>query len=312
MSTTADATHFNTCSGLIELKDSYFEGMGDDAGNFKTLYLTVDELEDDHTFVGAHNLKLNVHIRPGDRVHFCTTDDLLPYAQAKVEKVEFLGEGRQRIVLSDPLPTKLKAGDVVANISRLPKVRVSNCTVRNNRARGFLLQTHDAIVEDCTFENCTGSGIFVMTEVVFFFEAIGTRNITIRNNRFENCGYTGPMGEGVLAVYAYLADFAYAPKPGVHRDITLENNVIRGADNCGIFITSTDGIRIAGNTIENVSRKPTNDKGDAAIYISGSRNVEITGNTIDSEAQGPGFKTPVKLGPGCEEETIGIKNNTGF
>ncbi len=30
MSITADAAHFNTCQGLIEIRDSLFEGQGDD------------------------------------------------------------------------------------------------------------------------------------------------------------------------------------------------------------------------------------------------------------------------------------------
>src|SRR5262249_31740032 len=33
MSTTADATHFNTCKGTVEVSDCLFEGMGDDALN---------------------------------------------------------------------------------------------------------------------------------------------------------------------------------------------------------------------------------------------------------------------------------------
>jgi parallel beta-helix repeat protein len=309
MSSTADATHFKGCRGLIRMTDCVFEGMGDDATNVGGLYLTVQERLDDRTVLAAHNLKIPSRPDPGDRIEFVRRDTLLPYATATVKAAsEAVKDGVHRIEFSAPLPADLKIGDVLGNISHTPKVRISRCRVANNRARGFLLQTYDAVVENCEFRNCTSGGVWCLNEVVFFFECVGARNIVIRNNTFENCNYGGPLGEGVISVYSYLADFKFPPKPGVHRDITIEGNTIRGSDNCGIFVTGTDGLKIRNNTIEQACRKPTRDEWRSAVYIMSTRNAEIAGNRIDPKAQGEGFRKPITLGDGCEQSTIRIAN----
>ena len=80
----------------------------------------------------------------------------------------------------------------------------------------------DAIIEDCTFRNCTGPGVLVMTELVHFHESIGTRNVTVRNNLFEHCNQGAATAEAALATLAWLKNSAYPPQPGVHRDVRFE------------------------------------------------------------------------------------------
>lgn len=306
MSTTADATHFSRCRGLVELKDCYFEGMGDDGGNFKGLYLTTLEKRDDRTVVAQHNLKHNHLPFAGDVIEFVERGTLLPYATGIVKSASNEGsENRHVVQFEEPLPTAFKMGDVLANASRTPRVRIKGCTVRNNRARGFLIQTRDAIVEDCTFQHCTSGGIFIMTEVVYFYESLGTRDVIIRNNRFENCGYSNVGGcECPITVFGYLADFKFPPKPGVHKNITLENNIIQGSRNSGIFVAATDGVIIRNNTIEGVCGKPTRDQYHAAIHIMSSANADISGNNMDPTKQGAAFKIAFEMGPGCDVKSV--------
>jgi parallel beta-helix repeat protein len=291
------------------MRDCVFEGMGDDATNVGGLYLIVRERIDGSTVLASHNLKLHGRPDPGDRIEFVRRETLLPYAAATVKAVgEIDQEGASRVEFDSPLPADLKIGDVLGNTSHTPRVRIARCKVGGNRARGFLLQTYDAIVEDCEFRNCTSGGIWCLNEVVHFHEGVGARDIVIRNNRFENCNYGGPIGESVISAYSYLADFKYPPKPGVHRNITIEGNTIRGSDNCGIFITGTDGLTIRNNTIEQACRKPIREEGHSAVYIKSSRNAEISGNRIDPQAQGEGFRRTITLGEDCETNTIRIAN----
>lgn len=308
MSTTADATHFKSCKGLIELKDCVLEGMGDDAVNIGQLYLTTLTRIDDRTITAAHNLKIPNRPDPGERIEWVRRDTLLPYASSVVKSAtEADKDGIHQIEFESPLPVDMKIGDVLANMSRLPKVRIANCRVGNNRARGFLLQTHDVVVENCTFSNCTSGGVWANNEVVFFYEGVGADSLTIRNNTFENCNYAGPIGEGVISAFSYLADFKYPPKPGIHRNVRIEGNTIRGADNCGIFVTGTDGLTIRSNTIEQVCRKPTRDEWRSAVYIISSRNAVVSDNRIDPKAQGEAFLKAVTCGAGSDPGTITVK-----
>ncbi len=313
LSTTADATHFGGCKGTVTLRDCEFEGMGDDAVNIKSgLYLRVTGITGPDSVLGQHNLKMADPPDPGDVMEVAHTDDLLPFATVTVRSVEMLEDNVHRLVFEGPLPEGLREGDVLGNVTRAPRVRIYNCRVSRNRARGFLLQTRDVIVEGCRFQDCTSGGIWVMTEVVYFHESIGTQNVTIRFNTFENCNYGGPIGEGVLSVFAYLADFKYPPSPGVHRNIVLQGNRIRGADNSGIFIAGTDGIRVLNNTVEDVCRKPTRAEGAAAVYVTSTANALFSGNTVLPDRQGEGFQEALRLGPGVDTESLTVRENRGF
>lgn len=314
VSATADGSHFGGCKGTIRITRCVFEGMGDDAVNIKSgLYLSVRRREDDHTVLAQHNLKMVDPPDPGDRMEALHTDTLLSFATLTVDSVEVLPQdGLHRVRFREPLPQELTEGDVLGNISRTPRVRISGCTVRRNRARGFLIQTRDAIIENNRFERVTGGGVWVMTEVVHFFESITTRNIIVRNNVFDECNYGAALGDGVLSVFAWLKDFRFPPKPGVHRDIVLEGNVIRGAENAGIFVAGVDGITLRNNTVTGACRAPTRPECSAAISIISSRRVVVEGNTALRDAQGPGCQDPFRLGSGCEEATTRVTGNRGF
>lgn len=314
ISTTADATHFSGCTGMVRITDSYFEGMGDDAGNIKTgLYLTIKEILDNRTVVGQHNLNIPDPPSPGDLMEFIDTEDLLTYATRRVESVTTPdNHSLHRVTFSEDLPSKLKVGDVIGNASRAARVYIARNTVKNNRARGFLLQIRGAVVEDNHFENITGAALNICTEVVHFFESIGTRDITVRNNRMINCGYGAALSQGAISIYALLSEFREGPKPGVHSNIRLENNIIDGSDNSGIFASATDGLHIQGNTITNVSRRATMDSGKAAIHIRSTRNAIIRGNQALPEDQGKDSREMLQFGPGVDMDTIRVEDNKGF
>ena len=46
-------------------------------------------------------------------------------------------------------------------------------------------------------------------------------------------GVRVPGGVGALGVFAYMAGMKYPPRPGVLKNIMLENNIIRGCDDSG-------------------------------------------------------------------------------
>ena len=183
--------------------------------------------------------------------------------------------------------------------------------MRNNRARGFLVQQRDAVVEDCRFENVTSGGVWIITETVHFYESIGSRNIVVRNNVFENCNYGGPLGDGVLCAYAIIQGWKPPPRPGIHKDILFEGNLIRKADNSAIHVSGTEGITIRGNVIEGACDRPTVDTGHSAIYVMSSKDVVIEGNAVDPEKQGDGFESALELGPGCDRESVTVRGNRG-
>lgn len=311
MTATADGMHMSGNKGLISIQDCEFEGMGDDAANIKTgLFSKITEKIDDHTVLSQHNLKMVDPPSPGDVVELSHHPEMVTYGTAIAESVEVLADGVMKTRFRDPLPAETRVGDLIGNSTRVAKVRIKNVSVRNNRARGFLLQNRDVVVENCRFTNCTSGGIWVLTEVWYFYESIGSRDVVVRNCIFENCGYW--PGPGALAAMGWTGPEEFTTTAGVHKGVVFERNIIRGTDNSGIFAAGVDGLTIRGNSIEQACRNPNYKGGDCAIYVMGSRDVSIENNTCLQEQQGAGCKSVFEAGPGCNRYAVKLRNNVGF
>ncbi|MCG3177959.1 MAG: Alpha-1,3-galactosidase B [Phycisphaerae bacterium] len=303
MSTTADATHFNACRGKITMTDCRFAGMGDDATNVHGMWHRIVGVEPDGTVLTKCRNDWLMPPSPGDLMELTDPATILPAATVKVEAVTVDPAAKvHRLKLAGGPPKALKEGWFLGDTDWAPKLVIRGCRVESNRARGFLIQTRDALVEGNTFRGCTGAGIHVCTDVGHWTESIGTRDVTIRNNTFEECcGATASMN-ATIEVFAHLPSWKYAPLPGVHRGVRIEGNVIRDSDNGGIFIACADGAVVAGNTIQRCSRRPRNNSARAAIHLLNSRNVKIEGNTFDG---------PITIGPGCDPATLQIQDGSG-
>lgn len=313
VSANADGSHFVGCTGVIRIDNCLFERMGDDATNIKSgLFLTIQDIEDEYTLTAQHNRASGDKPDPGDRMEFLSHETLLPHGVQEVAEVEELPDNAYRVRFEAPVPSETAEGDVIGNVSRVAEAHISNVRVRDNRARGFLIQTHGAVIEDCHFENSTTGGVFVFMEIAYFFESARPRNVVVRNNTFENVGLRNPSSEGIIMVSAFLDDWALAPEPGVIRDVTIEDNTIRGGNSSGIFVAATDNIAIRGNTITGTCVDPHRPDMAGAVYIMSSREVTLEDNTARLEEQGERCDAALLLGPGNELDTFRAEGNTGF
>jgi parallel beta-helix repeat protein len=304
MSTTADATHFNTCRGTITLEDCLFEGMGDDATNLHLMYMEITRKPDRRTLRLTCKVRGNQWTprslpRPGDNLEIGgSPNPLTPYCVATVKSVETDNSAKEIIVtFTSDLPERTAAGDTVGNASACPRARIRNCVVRNNRARGMLIQTRDVLLENNRFEHCSGAALHIASDVNYWKEGIGVRDVLIRNNSFIGCNFGAGRRGAVVDIFAEVGS-ELAP-PGVHRDITLVGNTFEDPDGSAIHVNSADGVTIKNNTITG-SR-------DVAIAVDYSRNVHIAGNTLID-----GDKGGLKIGKNCDRQTVTIQDNAGF
>jgi len=174
---------------------------------------------------------------------------------------------------------------------------MTGCTVRLNRARGVLCQTRDAVIEKCTFDRCTGPGVMVLTEIVYFHESIGTRDVTVRDNRFINCNEGAASSNAPLMAMAWLKDFALPPRPGVHRNVRLIGNFIQGADGPAIFAAGVAGLTVQKNVITDICRRPPSPDDAYAIRVINCSDVNIEENSAVPSRQGPAYRGEVHETP---------------
>ena len=164
ISATADGCHFGGCTGDIVLRNCLFDGQGDDGINMKSgLFINIEQIVDERTVLARHNLNMGCLPDAGDLMELMPQDTLLSYGTVKVQSAAMEADGHtHRVVLEGPLPKEVKVGDMLANATKLPRARISNCTFQRNRARGMLIQIRDTVVEGCTFKDITSAGVLVI------------------------------------------------------------------------------------------------------------------------------------------------------
>ena len=301
MSCTADATNFSGCRGTVIMENCLFEGQGDDATNVRSgEYLLVDDRLDETRLKIKHGYRFTSGIpespRIGDILEISSKDKpLLSYFEAKVRSVKVVENENALIVeFAEKLPDKAGKGDIVANTSSCPVLRIRNCTAIRNRARGFIIKTRDVIIEDCTMQDICASAVGLEADVNAWWESIGSGNIIIRNNRFIRCKFEPEYLNGVIESHT----MSQTTPAGVHHDITIENNIFLGSDGNAIKLGSADGVKIINNIIDSPK--------DDAILLYNSKNVRISGNKLTN------CKSGLYIGHGCDSTTINVEGNIGL
>jgi hypothetical protein len=301
MSCTADATNFESCRGTVIMENCLFEGQGDDATNVRSgEYLLVDERLSDTKLKIKHGYKYTSGIPDspaiGDILELSSGNlPLLPYATAEVSSVEVLENENALIVgFSSKLPENTQKGDITGNTSSCPVLRIRNCTAIRNRARGFVIKTRDVVIEDCTLQDICASGVALEADVNAWWEAIGSRNVIIKNNRFIRCKFEPEYLNGVIESHT----MSQTTPAGVHRNITIDNNIFLGSDGNILKLGSADSVKIINNILDGPK--------DEAILLYNSKHILISGNKLTNSLTG------LKIGNGCDTATIRLENNIGF
>ena len=164
MSATADASHFNQCSGKITLEDVHFEGQGDDGTNIHGMFHDVRAISSTGTGAGA---RLTLGGRPAGGNPPLFVGGIYEFRNRST----WLIEGRGTLVgwtvdkstgqqVADfafqPPVLNVSMFALLAEVTRMPAVHISNAFFGNNRARGALIKTSNVLVENSVFDHNSG------------------------------------------------------------------------------------------------------------------------------------------------------------
>lgn len=264
----ADCFHFSGCRGKIVVKDCLFSGAHDDAINVHGTHLRVAEK------LGPNKVKVAfIHkqtfgflaFNPGDEIDFVHADTLEPYAGNRVAEATLISPREIELVLEKPVPVELREHDVIENVTWTAEVEVRGCEVRHIPTRGFLFTTRrKVIVEDNDFHATHMPAILLENDAEGWFESGCIRDLTIRNNRFHQCG------EPVVKINPRNSK----PNAAVHRNIRIEDNTFHLRGQVAVGGHSTTDLSITGNTIHG-EPLPTE---ESAIRIERSGEVTVKDN----------------------------------
>lgn len=282
ISTTADATHFVNCTGKITLTNNLFENQKDDATNIHGIYLQViEKIAPDKIMVQLKHQQQHGFdfMRPGMALELVHGKSMITFDTAIVKNVNRINKEVTEVVFDKNLPAGLEIGDAIAEISDYPEILIANNIIRNNRARGMLLNCRGkTVVENNTFHT-PGAAILFEGDSFHWFEQGGVRNCVIRNNIFENCLY-GVWGNAIIDVRAGILEEKETSR--YNRNILIEDNIFRTYDDLTLLNAyCVDGLIWRNNTIENTEVYPKSGKSNRRYIVNYCDNVQIDDETYN-------------------------------
>lgn len=240
----ADFIHFSGCKGRITVENSRFRGAHDDAINVHGTHLSVTE------WLAPDQVKVRyMHPQtygfqsffPGDDVELVNAHTLLPAASFKIKKAEMKSPREIVVTFDRAIPHTIQKKDswVLENVTYTPEVVIRNNYFSRIPTRGILVTTRKKVlIENNTFFRTQMSGVLIADDARSWFESGRVGNVTIRNNRFLECG----------APVIFIAPENDVNEGCVHRNIRIENNLFRlQEDKDAIVAKSVDGLYIQDN-----------------------------------------------------------------
>jgi len=259
VSVTADATHFVNCTGKITLRGCLFENQKDDATNIHGLYARIVKIvaPDKMEVRMVHPQQFGLDfIRPGTRLEIVDGPSLENRGETVARTVERINKEITLVTTAAPLPVTVKEGNAVANAdANTAEVLIENCVIRNNRARGILLGSRGKVTVVGNTFHTPGAAIMFEGDARFWFEQAGVRDVTIRDNTFDNCNF-GVWGKACIEVASGIEKPCQKTSRYNH-NITIENNLFRVFGPRGVLsIYSVDGVKFRNNRLERTHAYP--------------------------------------------------------
>ena len=172
-------------------------------------------------------------------------------------------------------PEGVKENTILSNKTLHPSVMITGNKVYSNRARAFLLQTENVVVENCEIYGTALPAVLVAPDIVNWYEVGPGKNITIKNNTFENCG---KHFNGVIQLASSHDGNFGRYGATVNKSIVVESNLFKNCGVSAVFAVSTNGLTVTNNTFDD----DYDGEGykDYAIYAENSDNVIVKENKL--------------------------------
>lgn len=231
VSTTADATHFNNCDGEINLLNNLFENQQDDATNIHGIYAMFLERKSESSALIKiqHPQQWGFDfIDVGDKVELVQGKSLITFGTNTVAEVKKYNSEIYEVGFTAPIDPRMSVGDSIAKVRDYAKVLIKGNTIRRNRARGMLLNSRGETRVVDNYFHVPGAAILFEGDARNWYEQGGVRDVTIRNNTFDNSHFS-IWGKAVIAVDAGI-DNEYQEISRYNKNIVIEDNVFNVYD----------------------------------------------------------------------------------
>ncbi|MGJ7029718.1 right-handed parallel beta-helix repeat-containing protein [Niabella hirudinis] len=278
----ADAFHFSGCKGAILIDSCIASGLHDDPVNVHGTHLKITGKPDD-THIKLQFMHHQTYgfaaFFKGDSIAFIDPGTLQETGYARIRNAVLVNRKEMLVELDRPMPGSILPGLCVENLTWTPSVEIRNSLFERTNTRGVLITTRRKVVIEHNIFRRTGMhAILIADDAASWFESGPVRDVTIRNNTFESCGYNQAPGSYVIAIVP--ENHQKAPGYYVHRNISITGNTFNVIGAPVLIARSVAGLTFTSNQIK---------KGDGAgslvkqpaFELRDCKNLLIKNNTTD-------------------------------
>lgn len=282
----ADNSHFVNCKGLIKIINCAHTGAHDDFINVHGTYSKVDSIIGDNIVITSR-----LNSGTGDEIWFVNPSICQRSDFRVIKSVELVDNNRRaKITFETPLPKEIMAGDYMENKTWTPELEIRNCRIlKQHRARGILVTTPKKVIIEDNYFRTAGTAILIEGDMDYWFESGANRDVTIRNNVFDNCLTSGCItgnrwewGEGIITITPSHRPQDDKTEP-YHQNIRIENNIFKTFDVPLIHARSVRGLFFRNNEIIKTNAFEPYLWQKSSFLLDGCRDVVITDNKIHNE-----------------------------
>ena len=230
-----DAIHFVASRGNINICNSTFMGMTDDALNVHTVF---------HNIVSCEGTALRIlrnpacHFLPAHFHKFMVGDEIALYRGMTLEErskytvcsIRVVGDWETELIL-DRIPDEWEIGDLVENLTTQPELTIRDCIFDNANSH-LRIQTRSKVL----MENCKcGLPVMFTGDTTYWYESSPVTDVTVQNCTFTAGGVIKGIPEFVPTDAA----------PYYHSGIVITDNNFDTAE--PLIATGTTGITFLRN-----------------------------------------------------------------
>ncbi|MGN1346404.1 MAG: right-handed parallel beta-helix repeat-containing protein [Eubacteriales bacterium] len=282
----ADGIHALGLAGKLTLRHCHMEGLGDDTLNIHGTAGGIHALDTEKKTVKMIYPRRHEVLplpkrwaEPGDTIYVYDSATFLRKGSFVIDAVD----GENNAVYREE-EGEFAVGDTLANAEYFAALHIDACTVRNTRARGFLVQTHDVLIENCYIYGMSLAALLFAPDIRVWWEVGPCRNVEIRGNVIEYCAHIDSGANQGALIFKACHDANSADYPaGVHENLYIHDNRFTDIAQSAIFVSSARHVRIEDNVFTNCCYAPQ-DCADYASYDIVTLNCEdvtVRGNTSD-------------------------------
>ena len=290
IASSADGMQFSGCKGKIIINNCEFSGMHDDAINIHGTHLKIVSIEGKRllTLRFMHHQTYGfLAVDKGDEIEFLKPSTLKIFDKAKVVAARMLSDREIQIELQEDVPKEVVVNDFIENVTWTPSVLINNSRISGTQTRGILVSTRKPVLIENTLFYRTGmAAILIENDAMGWFESGPVRDVTIRNNVFQECGYNLEPDNFAIQISPHNTE--WAKDYWIHQNISITNNLFKVYSDPLLSARSVQNLNFSNNKIIRTRFLPSGDK-RSSFVLEGNTDVRILNNDF-SEGNQPTLK----------------------